>query len=152
MLIVLFWFISVEEHTGVAISRAKRSRNAYLTYDSGDCSNDNQTLTTQMEIPVSKFEESSYQADAGEDHISGSTEDTETDCSETDSVESDSDEEMAALSGEIFHIALASIAKLQYKLGWFHLCFGFVYYIIAIFGWVQHSLPHFGTAYSISLY
>ncbi|KAL1539837.1 hypothetical protein AAHA92_24271 [Salvia divinorum] len=86
-----------EEHSGVAISRAKRSRTAYLAYDSGDCSNDNQTLTTQMEIPVSKFEESSYQADAG-DHISGSTEDTETDCSETDSVESDSDEEMAALS------------------------------------------------------
>ncbi|KAH6766817.1 hypothetical protein C2S52_017800 [Perilla frutescens var. hirtella] len=86
-----------EEHSGVA-SRAKRSRNAYLTYDSGDCSNDNQTLTTQMEIPVSKFEESSYQVDVGEDHISGSTEDTETDCSETDSVESDSDEEMAALS------------------------------------------------------
>ncbi|KAG6402924.1 hypothetical protein SASPL_135138 [Salvia splendens] len=86
-----------EKHSGIAISRAKRSRTAYLTYDSGNCSNDNQTLTTQMEIPVSKFEESSYQADAG-DHNSGSTEDTETDCSETDSVESDSDEEMAALS------------------------------------------------------
>lgn len=85
-----------EEPSGVA-SRAKRSRNSYQTYDSGDCSNDNQTLTTQMEIPVSKFEESSYQADMGEDHNSGSTEDTETDCSETDSVESDSDE-LAALS------------------------------------------------------
>ncbi|KAG6435044.1 hypothetical protein SASPL_106693 [Salvia splendens] len=99
LLIVLFWVRSGEEHSGVAISRVKRSRNAYLTYDSGDCSNDNQNLTTQMEIPVSKFDESSYQADAGEDHISGSTEDTETDCSETDSVESDSDEDMAPLSG-----------------------------------------------------
>ncbi|KAL1547345.1 hypothetical protein AAHA92_23835 [Salvia divinorum] len=87
-----------EEYSGVAISRVKRSRNAYLTYDSGDCSNDNQNITTQMEIPVSKFEGSSYRADAGEDHNSGSTEDTETDCSETDSVGSDSDEEMAALS------------------------------------------------------
>ncbi|KAK4433199.1 hypothetical protein Salat_1082100 [Sesamum alatum] len=86
-----------EELSGVA-SRAKRSRYAYLQYDSGDYSNDNQTLSSQMEIPVSKFEESGYPADVGEDHISGSTEDTETDCSETDSLESDSDDEMTALS------------------------------------------------------
>ncbi|KAK4384757.1 hypothetical protein Sango_2599700 [Sesamum angolense] len=85
------------ELSGVA-SRAKRSRYAYLQYDSGDYSNDNQTLSSQMEIPVSKFEESGYPADVGEDHISGSTEDTETDCSETDSLDSDSDDEMTALS------------------------------------------------------
>ncbi|KAL0400478.1 UNVERIFIED_CONTAM: hypothetical protein Slati_4077700 [Sesamum latifolium] len=87
------------ELSGVA-SRAKRSRYAYLQYDSGDYSNDNQTLSSQMEIPVSKFEESGYPADVGEDHISGSTEDTETDCSETDSLDSDSDDEMTALSAE----------------------------------------------------
>ncbi|KAL0321668.1 UNVERIFIED_CONTAM: hypothetical protein Scaly_2463200 [Sesamum calycinum] len=96
------------ELSGVA-SRAKRSRYAYLQYDSGDYSNDNQTLSSQMEIPVSKFEESGYPADVGEDHISGSTEDTETDCSETDSLDSDSDDEMTALSGEIFfHLSLHS--------------------------------------------
>lgn len=93
-------FISEEEVSGIAF-RAKRSRNAYLTYDTGDYLND-QTLSTQIEIPVSRFEENSYPADVGEDHISGSTEDTETDCSETDSMESDSDDDMAALSGKIF--------------------------------------------------
>ena len=105
-----------------------------------------------MEIPVSKFDESSYQADAGEDHIYGSTEDTETDCSETDSVESDSDEDMAALSGKIFCIALAIIAKLQYDLDWFEtliVYFGSVLLHHCNFGVVQHTLPHFGTAYSI---
>ncbi|KAK6155428.1 hypothetical protein DH2020_009676 [Rehmannia glutinosa] len=86
-----------EELSGVAF-RAKRSRHAYLPYDSGDYLIDNQILSSQMEIPVSKFEESGYPADGGEDHISGSTEDTETDCSETDSLESDSDDEMTALS------------------------------------------------------
>lgn len=109
LLIILSLFLSGEEHSGVAISRAKRSRNAYLTYDSGDCSNDNQTLTAQMEIPVSKFEESSFHAEGGEDHMSGSTEDTETDCSETDSAESDSDEDMAALSGENFALLLGCL-------------------------------------------
>lgn len=136
MLIILVWFLSGEEPSGVA-SRAKRSRNSYQTYDSGDCSNDNQTLTTQMEIPVSKFEESSYQADMGEDHNSGSTEDTETDCSETDSVESDSDEEMAALSGEIYCTALTSIVQLQYYIGWFRLSFSAMgYYFVAMLRWV----------------
>ncbi|GER46773.1 Tudor/PWWP/MBT superfamily protein [Striga asiatica] len=86
-----------EELSGVAF-RAKRSRNAYLPYDSVDYLIDDQILSSQMEIPVSKIEESSYQADIGENHILGSTEDTETDCSETDSLESDSDDEMATLS------------------------------------------------------
>ncbi|KAL8538322.1 hypothetical protein ACS0TY_000344 [Phlomoides rotata] len=85
-----------EEVSDIAF-RAKRSRNTYLTYDNGDYLND-QTLSSQIEIPVSRFEENSYPADVGEDHISGSTEDTETDCSETDSMESDSDDDMAALS------------------------------------------------------
>lgn len=111
MLIILFWFLSGEEQSGLAISRAKRSRNAYLAYDSGDCSNDN--LTTQMEIPVSKFEESSFHAEGGEDHMSGSTEDTETDCSETDSAESDSDEEMAALSGKNLALLVPAFISLN---------------------------------------
>ncbi|KAL3837975.1 hypothetical protein ACJIZ3_022566 [Penstemon smallii] len=76
-----------EELSGVAF-RAKRSRYSYLPYDSGDSSNENRIRPSLMEIPVSKFEE----------NISGSTEDTETDCSETDSLDSDSDDEMTALS------------------------------------------------------
>ncbi|KAL6541437.1 hypothetical protein OROGR_010923 [Orobanche gracilis] len=86
-----------EELSGVAF-RAKRIRNAYLPYDSGDYLIDGQTLSSQLEIPVSKIEENCYPADMSENRISGSTEDTETDCSETDSLESDSDDEMAALS------------------------------------------------------
>ncbi|GFP94291.1 uncharacterized protein at1g51745 [Phtheirospermum japonicum] len=86
-----------EELSGVAF-RAKRIRNAYLPYDSGDYLIDDRTLSSQLEIPVSKIEESGYPADMGENHISGSTEDTETDCSETDSLDSDSDDEMTALS------------------------------------------------------
>ncbi|KAL6533427.1 hypothetical protein OROMI_027539 [Orobanche minor] len=88
-----------EELSGVAF-RAKRTRNAYLPYDSGDYLIDGQTLSSQLEIPVSKIEESCYPADMGENRFSGSTEDTETDCSETDSLESDSDDEMAALSAD----------------------------------------------------
>ncbi|KAL7145986.1 hypothetical protein ABFS83_06G010900 [Erythranthe nasuta] len=86
-----------EELSGAAF-RTKKSRNAYVQYDSGDYLNDNLNLSSQMKIPVSKFEESDCPADMGEDHISGSTEDTETDSSETDSLESDSDDEMNALS------------------------------------------------------
>ncbi|CAA0813099.1 Tudor/PWWP/MBT superfamily protein [Striga hermonthica] len=86
-----------EELSGVAF-RAKRSRNAYLPYDSVEYLIDDQTLSSQLEIPVSKIDESSYQADMGENHISGSTEDTETDCSDTDSLESDSNDEMTAIS------------------------------------------------------
>lgn len=93
--------LSGEELPGAAF-RAKRSRNAYVQYDSGDYPNDNLNLSSEVKIPVSRFEESDYPADVGEEHISSSTEDTETDCSESDSLESDSDDEMNALSGEIF--------------------------------------------------
>ncbi|KAL3630784.1 hypothetical protein CASFOL_023768 [Castilleja foliolosa] len=86
-----------EELSGVAF-RSKRIRNAYLPYDSGDYLIDDQTLSSQLEIPVSKIEESGYPVDMGENHVSGSTEDTETDCSETDSLDSYSDDEMTALS------------------------------------------------------
>lgn len=118
---ILFLSLQGEELSGVAF-RTKRSRNAYVAYDSGDYLNDNQTLSSQIEIPVSKFEESSYPVDVGEDHISGSTEDTETDCSETDSLESDSDDEINALSGEMFCIVLllisiiTSFVQLEYSL------------------------------------
>ncbi|XP_051138000.1 uncharacterized protein LOC127256185 [Andrographis paniculata] len=74
-----------------AVFRAKRSRYAYLPSGSGDYSNDNQTISSQMDIRVSQFEGRGYPVDRGEDHESGSTEDTETDSSETDSLELDSD-------------------------------------------------------------
>ncbi|KAL3653786.1 hypothetical protein CASFOL_003467 [Castilleja foliolosa] len=96
-----------EEISGVAF-RAKRIRSAYLPYDSGDYLIDDQTLSSQLEIPVSKIEEIGYPADMGENHISGSTEDTETDCSETDSLNSDSDDEMTALSDGSASIELQS--------------------------------------------
>lgn len=106
-LLILSPFLSEEEVPDEAF-RAKRSRNTYLTYDTGNYLND-QALSSQIEIPVSRFEENSYPADVGEDHISGSTEDTETDCSETDSMESDSDDNMAALSGKIFSAVLVLV-------------------------------------------
>ncbi|KAL3653754.1 hypothetical protein CASFOL_003435 [Castilleja foliolosa] len=94
-----------EEISGVAF-RAKRIRNAYLPYDSGDYLIDDQTLSSQLEIPVSKIEEGDSPADMDENHISGSTEDTETDCSETDSLDSDSDDKMTALSDDSASIEL----------------------------------------------
>ncbi|KAG8390496.1 hypothetical protein BUALT_Bualt01G0089400 [Buddleja alternifolia] len=90
----------IGEELSVVVFGAKRSRHAYLPYDSGDYSNGNRIQSSQAEILVSKFGESdcSYPADMDEDRVSGSTEDTETDCSETDSMESDSDNDMNALS------------------------------------------------------
>lgn len=79
-----------EELSG-PVFRAKRSRYAYVQSASGDYSNDNQTMSSQMEVPVSHFEGRGYPVDGVEDQNSGSTEDTETDSSETDSLELDSD-------------------------------------------------------------
>ncbi|CAI9762553.1 unnamed protein product [Fraxinus pennsylvanica] len=79
---------------------AKRGSSAYLTTDSDSYLNNHGIRCSQIETSVSKFEESDkpHSADHGEEHTSGSTEDTETDSSETDSLESDSDDEMTALS------------------------------------------------------
>lgn len=140
-------FISEEEVSGIAF-RAKRSRNAYLTYDTGDYLND-QTLSTQIEIPVSRFEENSYPADVGEDHISGSTEDTETDCSETDSMESDSDDDMAALSGKIFcavsfwsPLLLYFLLNLEHCSAWFSVSGS---QVLLLPCWAWHVLSYSGT-------
>lgn len=92
--------MSGEELSVVAL-RSKRSRYAYPQYDSGDSSHDNPVPPSRLQTTFSKFDGSGYLVNVGEDHISGSTEDTETDCSDTDSLESDSDD-MMALSGEIF--------------------------------------------------
>ncbi|XP_075484214.1 uncharacterized protein At1g51745-like isoform X2 [Primulina tabacum] len=87
-----------EELSGVTF-RAKRSRCAYLSNDSGDYLNDGRLQSSLAEMPVSKLEEKDLPySDLGEERISESTEDTETDCSETDSMESDSDDDLTALS------------------------------------------------------
>ncbi|KZV40940.1 hypothetical protein F511_05185 [Dorcoceras hygrometricum] len=87
-----------EELSGLPF-RAKRSRCAYLLNGSGDYLNDGRLQSSLAEMPVSKLEEKDLPySDFGEEHISGSTEDTETDCSETDSMESDSDDDLTALS------------------------------------------------------
>ncbi|EPS71227.1 hypothetical protein M569_03532, partial [Genlisea aurea] len=78
-----------EECSGVA-HRAKRSKYSHVPNDP--------LPSSPMEIDISKVQHSAHPAAIGEDQVSGSTEDTETDCSETDSVETDSDEELTALS------------------------------------------------------
>ncbi|XP_073315246.1 uncharacterized protein [Primulina huaijiensis] len=87
-----------EELSGFSF-RAKKSRCAYLMNASGDYLNDGRLQSSLAEMPVSRLEEKDFPySDLGEEHISGSTEDTETDCSETDSMESDSDDDLTALS------------------------------------------------------
>ncbi|CAA3015191.1 Hypothetical predicted protein [Olea europaea subsp. europaea] len=80
--------------------RAKRGRSAHLATDSDSYLNNYGIHSSQIETSVSKFEESDkpHSADYGDEHTSGSTEDTETDSSGNDSLESDSDDEMTAIS------------------------------------------------------
>ncbi|XP_059667377.1 uncharacterized protein At1g51745 isoform X2 [Cornus florida] len=90
------------EEAGV-ISRAKRGKSVYVPGESGDCWEDKEVHSNQMEMSPSQFEESNcpHPTTLSEDNTSGSTEDTETDSSETDSLDSDTDEEMMALSDTV---------------------------------------------------
>lgn len=92
---------SGEESSRVA-PRTKQSKYLRVHNGSSRRSTDNQILYSPMDFRVSKVGEIMYTGDIGEDRLTGSTEDTETDCSETDSLESDTDEDIAQLSGKIF--------------------------------------------------